>query len=193
MVSIENEIIEGKAVTRVVIQDCQELEKKVRHHLDIINQVDAQAMDGHERNLSEIENDVLMGIVGHIIVCELLKANDKPCELNFDTEGFHLTSNEHSIKVRSSLAKVPPCPDKHIDKFTITGYADGDVEYDYYIQIVFCAPPSFDGEENCIEGMYIVGGVDKNSLNLTKNYGKKTMRVAMISTAMTINQIITKL
>lgn len=190
MLYTENELIAGKEVSKVIIQDCDELENKVRHNLEIMDHVDAAAMDGHQRNLNEIKDDVIMGIIGHVIVCELLKVNGKPCKLNFDFEGFHLISNEYSLKVRSSLAQVPPCPERHISKFTITGYEDGDVEYDYYIQIIFCAPPRFSPEANCVEGIYIVGGVDKYLLNITKYYGKKTIKAAKISTAKTIHQII---
>lgn len=190
MISTEKQTISGKEVVNIIITDCEELEKKVLSSIDVMNGVDATAMDGHVRNLNEIKNDVIMGIVGHIVVCELIKLTKKPCELHFDIDGFHLTSNAHSIKVRTSLAQVPPCPEKHIEKFTITGYEEGDLEYDYYVQIVFCETPIIEGNNNCIDGMYIVGGVEKHALNQTKDYGKKTIKAAKISTAKTIHEII---
>jgi len=193
MIKTEEQTIAKKDVLNINITDCKELEKKVLSFIDVMNGVDATAMDGHARNLNEIKDDVIMGIVGHIIVCELIKLEKKPCKLHFDIEGFHLTSNSHSIKVRTSLAQVPPCPERHIEKFTITGYEEGDVEYDYYVQIVFCEAPRFIENNNCIDGMYIVGGVEKQALNKTKDYGKKKMKVAAISSSQTIDQIISSL
>lgn len=193
MIKIEKQTISGKDVANISIEDCKELEKKVLSFIDVMNGVDVTAMDGHARNLNEIKDDVIMGIVGHIVVCELIKLEKKPCELHFDIEGFHLTSNSHSIKVRTSLAQVPPCPERHIKKFTITGYEEGDVEYDYYIQIVFCETPRIRENNNCIGGMYIVGGVEKQALNKTKDYFKKRIKVAAISSSQTIDQIISSL
>lgn len=193
MIRITKQTLAGKEVISVGIKDCQELERKVLSSIDVMNEVDVTAMDGHVRNLNEIKDDVIMGIVGHIVVCELIKLEKKPCELHFDIEGFHLTSNSHSIKVRTSLAQFPPCPEKHIEKFTITGYEEGDIEYDYYIQIVFCEAPSFRENNSCIDGMYIVGGVEKQALNKTKDYAKKKMKVADILSSETIDQIISGL
>lgn len=193
MIRTEKQTISGKEVVNIIVTDCKELEKKVLSSINVMNGVDAIAMDGHARNLNEIKNDVIMGIVGHIVVCELIKLKKKPCELHFDIEGFHLTSNAHSIKVRTSLAQVPPCPQKHIEKFTITGYEEGDLEYDYYIQIVFCETPIIGENNNCIDGMYIVGGVEKHALNKTKDYGKKKMKVASILSSQTIDQVISSL
>jgi hypothetical protein len=193
MIRVEKQTISGKDVANISVTDCKELEKKVLSFIDVMNGVDTTAMDGHARNLNEIKNDVIMGIIGHIIVCELIKLERKPCELHFDIEGFHLTSNSHSIKVRTSLAQVPPCPQKHIEKFTITGYEEGDIEYDYYVQIVFCEIPRIGEDNNCINGMYIVGGVEKQALNKTKDYGKKKMKVADISSSQTLDQVISSL
>lgn len=193
MIKITKQNIVEKEVVSVAIEDCKELERKVLSSTDVMNGVDATAMDGHARNLNEIQDDVIMGIVGHMVICELIRLEGKPCMLHFNIEGFHLISNSHSIKVRTSLAQVPPCPERHIEKFTITGYEEGDVEYDYYVQIVFCEVPRFGENNNCIDGMYIVGGVEKKSLNKIKDYGKKKMKVADILSSQTIDQIISSL
>lgn len=193
MISIQNEEISGKEVTKIIVTECNELADRVHRFLDDMNGIDAQAMNGGQRNLAQIENDLMMGIIGHIVVCEVFNLKCKPCKINFNVEGFHLTSNKRSIKVRTSLAQVPPCPEKHIEKFTITGYEDGDNMHDYYIQIIFCENPRINLPENCIDNIYIVGGVDKYSLNIKKDYPKKTMNVAMISTSKTIDQVITEL
>lgn len=185
----------GKTIKEVTITDINELRSRIAIHQGIPQQVDAQAMDDtRDRQLQEIEFDVQMGIIGHIIICELIQSFAKNCVLHIENGGFYLEAEGKKIKVRTSLAYAPPCPDRHISAFSILGDrvdADANIVKDYYVQIVFCE--RFNLLSDAPITLYILGGLAINNLNSTKVFEKQTVKSGEIINADTIDNIISNL
>lgn len=188
--------IEGKEVLKVVINDIVALQELVKRYQNIKNNVDEQGMDiGNNRDNLEINLNVNMGIIGHIIINKILENNQVLSSPIFETDGFRLKidNNSKTVKVRTSLGKYPPCPARQVRKFTISGYDVSQQNiYDYYIQVIFCGEFNILKEESPIT-LYIIGGLHSSELNSEQTYTKQTIKVGDIRSSKSLNSIIPKL
>ena len=185
--------IEGKSVTSITITNVQDLLTKMREvNINIYQEIDPTAInDGHIRSKIEITKDVHMGLIGHIAVAELLRREDKECKIIFEDDAFHLVCNKKTIKVKNSLAKIKPCPDKHMKVFSIIGHkTKGETIFDYYAQIVFCSAPIIENDKDFKIHMFFVGFVHNSQLTETKEYSKHDYKSAKISNSKDLKRLL---
>ena len=190
----ESLVINQKTVEKITITDIVSLKEVLMKFQDIKNGVDALGMDTNEqRNPLEINLNVNMGIIGHVVIDEILKQKGLSSNINFGVDGFYIKVNNKTIKVRSSVGKVPPCPERQVNRFTISGYnTDGRSINDYYVQLIFCGEFDISKENESII-FYIIGCLNKDNLSSQTEYSKQTIKTGDISDSETLDIMITRL
>lgn len=190
MFRIDRIVASGKSILKITIEDIDELRRRIANFDDIIGNVDIQGMDTLEnRDFNVVSRDVNMGLLGHIVVCDILHANEIDCELLINEGGFCLRANTNTIKIRSSFGQYPPCPEKQINVFKIAGYAENEENIcDYYVQTIFCADFDLNNRDDEIV-LYIIGGLKQEDLNGTMTFEKENVICGKISDAITLDDI----
>lgn len=191
MIRTQQILCQGQSITEVEIYDIPALISRISAYLPVIQQVTPQAMNANlMRNPALIAENVLEGLIGNVVINEIFSDHAVPSTFEMNaTDGFYLQTNQATVKVKTSVALVPPCPDKHITKFSIQGHPTGTTGFDYYVQIVFCGSFDLTNTQQSIF-LYIVGALHQNSMTGVKHYPKESIVCGTILGSQTIQQII---